>query len=570
MSNIENKIYRMSQVNLDAIIKRQDLFKETDDNSHVGGDFPTMRIDADLNPRKCRTISTLRKPDFQRETSEWKPERVFGLIKSFISGDIIPAVIMWHSKGVNFIIDGGHRLSAIVAWILDDYGDGADSRAFFKDENISAEQKALADKTRKLFKNSKEVKPFASYEYAFDNPDKVSPEEYQIASQILVGRKIYVQWIEAKTSVDAEKSFFRINGEATPINETEALLCKSREKPNAIAARAIINSGSGHKYWSKFGDNQSKIEELGRHINSLLFNPELDPKIVHFPIAGGKYSSLSLELVFGVVNMVNGHYDANHKRKDLMRKDASDIKPAKDETGDETYRHLERTESIISLIKSDWDKSLGLSPLVYFYSTKGRFQITAFFAIVHLLNKWDEARRKNSNDRTFQRFTVIRAKFEEFLLRHKVFISQATINVGSGLKSYERLSELLEFIINKLLTKRSDVEIIEEIKTTPKYKFVKIFEAENIYEEERNPKTSKPPKETKIEVVIRTYLDAKITCPICNARATFESYNLDHIIRVRDGGLGVEPNLQLTHRYCNIEKDNIIPMKEQFSKGTAI
>ncbi len=551
----------MSQVNLDALIKRQDLFKEVDDLSNVGGEFSYMRIDSDLNPKKCRTFFTLRKPDFQRETSEWRPERIYGLVKSFITGDIIPAVILWHSKGANFIIDGGHRLSAIVAWILDDYGDKEESKAFFKEENISLEQRKLADKTRDLFKDSKEIKPYSYYEHAFDYPEKVTPEEYQLASQILCSRKVYVQWIEAKTGADAEKSFFRINGEATPINEAEALLLKSRQKPNAIAARAIINSGSGHKYWSKFGEKEAKIETLGKKINRLLFEPELDTKIIHFPIAGGKYSSLSLELVFGLVNIVNGHYDANHKRKELMRKEADSILPANDDNGNATIENLERVEKIVSIIKSDWAKSLGLSPLVYFYSPKGRFQITAFFAIVYIINKWDIKRRTNSSDKTFQEFCSIRNQFEEFLLKYKSIIGQATINVGSGLKSYERLAGLLEFIIAKFLEKKTESEIAELIRTIPEYGFVKVLEAENEYQENRNPKAVKPTKETKIQVVINKYLGAKIECPICNARATFESYNIDHILEARNNGVGELENLQLTHCYCNEEKDEILKLK---------
>src|SRR5436853_6993678 len=126
MIHIRGKIPPMSaQVNLDALIKREDLFKVSDDDAGLS-EIPenkTFRIDADLNPHKSHTFKTLRKADFQRETSEWKPDRIVGLVKSFINGDIIPSIILWNWKGLNFIIDGGHRLSALVAWITNDYGD---------------------------------------------------------------------------------------------------------------------------------------------------------------------------------------------------------------------------------------------------------------------------------------------------------------------------------------------------------------------------------------------------------------------------------------------------------------
>ncbi|GAC1382917.1 MAG: hypothetical protein NVSMB45_09610 [Ginsengibacter sp.] len=87
MISILHKTKPMSQVNLDALIKREDLFKVSDDDSGFNEipDNKVYRIDADLNPRKSHTFKTLRKADFQRETSEWKPERIVGLVKSFYS-----------------------------------------------------------------------------------------------------------------------------------------------------------------------------------------------------------------------------------------------------------------------------------------------------------------------------------------------------------------------------------------------------------------------------------------------------------------------------------------------------
>ena len=43
------------------------------------------------------------------------------LIESFLDGELIPAVILWQSATHIFVIDGGHRLSALLAWAHDDY-----------------------------------------------------------------------------------------------------------------------------------------------------------------------------------------------------------------------------------------------------------------------------------------------------------------------------------------------------------------------------------------------------------------------------------------------------------------
>lgn len=568
MLHIIGKLANMNQVNLDALIKREDLFKigtETDNTDKP--DYEVLRIDSDLRPTSW-FFKQLRKPDFQRETSEWKPERIAGLIKSFINGDIIPSIILWHWKGNNFIIDGGHRLSAIVAWILNDYGDGAVSKAYFGEENISKDQKKSANKTRDLIKDDKNgIGLFEEYDYAFTHPEKVSPEQL-LKSGVLNNRTIQVQWIKAKSSKGAEESFFRINGESAPINETEAIILKSREKPNAIAARAIIHSGNAHKYWGKFTDKINEIESIAIAINDLLFEPELEPKRINYPIAGSTATSQSIELIFGIVNMINGLDEVNFKRKDFLKKDASDLPPSKDETGEETLKYLSKIERVISIIGGEKAISLGLSPLIYFYSYRGRFQITSFFAIVHLMNQWDKERRLDpKKNMKFQEFCAVRGDFESFLLDYKIFISQATSNIGSGIKSYRRLAELFEFIIAKLLIGKSSDTIIEAIKEKPEFGFVKIFEAENRYEEGRNPGGKKPSKETINTVTINSFLNAKILCPICDGHATFESYNIDHIQELRNQGKSNISNLQMGHFYCNAEKDDIAILKLKIAES---
>ena len=89
----------------------------------------------------------LRKPDFQRETAHWSPDKVVELVRSFVDADLIPAVILWQAGSFSFVIDGAHRLSALIAWVLDDYGDQKRSLEFFGGR-ISEEQRRVAERTR--------------------------------------------------------------------------------------------------------------------------------------------------------------------------------------------------------------------------------------------------------------------------------------------------------------------------------------------------------------------------------------------------------------------------------------
>lgn len=129
-------------VSLDALIPREDFAVER--SSARGASGAVEKIDIHHLDNHF-FLTTLRKPDFQRETAHWSPAKVVDLIKAFIDGDLIPAVILWRAGEYIFVIDGSHRLSALIAWVKDDYGDGRQSLEFFGNR-ISDEQKKLAEK----------------------------------------------------------------------------------------------------------------------------------------------------------------------------------------------------------------------------------------------------------------------------------------------------------------------------------------------------------------------------------------------------------------------------------------
>ncbi|WP_421302347.1 DUF262 domain-containing protein [Aeromonas veronii] len=124
-------------VNLDAMIKRADFAyeKEEQDSFEKFHNIPVREfLEGGL------TGPILRKPDFQRETNHWSPEQVVSLLECYINGDLIPSVILWKSSAFIFVIDGGHRLSVLKAWVEDDYGDGQMSHKLFG-HDIPIEQK---------------------------------------------------------------------------------------------------------------------------------------------------------------------------------------------------------------------------------------------------------------------------------------------------------------------------------------------------------------------------------------------------------------------------------------------
>ena len=343
-----------SVVNLDAMIPREDMLSPAQE--YRGS--TTERIDiTHLDDGFFSTM--LRKPDFQRETAHWSPEKVADLVKAFVTGDLIPAVILWRRGANVFVIDGAHRLSALIAWVRDDYGDGKWSLSHFGGA-VPDEQKKIADKTRKLVVNS--VGPYAQFAGAKRAPHNASPTMQQMLGN-LATNAIVAQWVPQVDEKAAEDSFFKINQAATPIDPTEREILKTRFTASAIAARAIVRGGAGHKYWSGFpSDVQAEIETRAKALYQALYEPPLGTpiKTLDIPVAGRGYSALPF--VYELVNWANEVPEPKAK-----------IEPVKDEDGSTTVTYLKKVSNAVSRITGKEMRSLGLHPVVYFYTRGGEF-----------------------------------------------------------------------------------------------------------------------------------------------------------------------------------------------------
>jgi Protein of unknown function DUF262 len=512
----------MAKVNLDALIQREDF--EAAENISPGKKKETISIE-DIKTDSF-FFSNLRKPDFQRETNEWDSQRICELIKSFIEGDLIPAIILWRSTGgYLFVIDGSHRLSALSAWVNDDYGDGQISKLFY-DGVIPDEQLEIAAETRKLI--NKKVGSYNDFRLALTHPEKLKPEIVKSAKS-LAALAIQLQWVEGDAS-KAENSFFKINQQAAPIDKTELKLLESRKKPNSIAARAIIRSGKGHKYWSLFSNEiQDQIQEIAQEINEILFEPKLQTpiKTLDLPMGGKLYSAQTLPLILDLVNIVN-NMDFNNKGVD------DDI------TGEATIKILKRVRKIVYQLNSNHPSSLGLHPILYFYSQEGRHRTVSLFAVVDFVIKLDE--RKKLND-----FIEVRENFEQFLQNYDYLIKQIYEKYRDVQKSYKHISNFFEQFVSHLKGRKTIDETINDIISDSDFNYL------NIRNKEQFLTTSSKEFNTnkKSEIYIKEALLGVPRCKICNGLIHRNSISIDRIQRKEDGGLATLDNGQITHPYCN-------------------
>lgn len=511
----------MAKVNLDAIIPREDF--EVEENATPGKKKETLSIE-DIKSDSF-FFSNVRKPDFQRETNEWDSKKIADFIESFLDGDLIPAIILWRSTGgYLFVIDGSHRLSSLAAWINDDYGDGSISKLFY-DGIIPDEQIDIAEETRRLIR--KRIGSYSDFKLALTNPEKVSLE-IQKKAKSLAALAIQLQWVDGGAN-KAENSFFKINQQAAPIDKTELVLLESRRKPNCIAARAIIRSGKGHKYWSGFSkENQSTIQELAKEINLMLFAPKLETpiKTLDIPVGGKNYSNQTLPLILELINIVN------NIPTDFKQSLSDDL------TGDTTVNILKQTRRIAWRINSNHPSSLGLHPVVYFYSQDGRHKIASFYATLAFVKELDE--KKKIND-----FISVRPIFENILLQNDPLVQQINRKYRSAISSYIHIKDFYFAIIDQLKRGVSENLVITELIKTSKFNYLTMtIESNEIM-------TSKFSTERKSAVFIKEALNSTPRCKICGGYIHRNSITIDHIERKQDGGLGNIDNGQITHPYCN-------------------
>ena len=510
-----------NRVILDAMIPRSDFAIQADEfDIDLFNDFQIARLASD-----SAILTLLRKPDFQRETNHWTIQQVATFVASYLDNEVIPSLILWMSPSYIFVIDGGHRLSALRAWMEDDYGDGHISRDFYAGE-IPIAQKRTAARARKIIEER--VGRYSTLRDLVGS--KTVDDKTRRRANRLATRAIPVQWIQGSADV-AETSFFKINTQGTPLDATEAMLIRNRRKPIAIAARAILRAGAGHKYWSSFPTAMIlRIEELAAELYGLFFEPEIEEplKTLDVPL-GGSVSPVDALAVLIEFLTIASSTDGN--TREISADD-------NDRSGESTVRVLVDSREIIKRLTGNSPGSLGLHPAVYFYNERGKYSRFLFLAMTKLITE----RVRNNDDAFFKRFTHARSILESFLMENKSLIGILVQNMAKT-KRVSNLRDLFKFVVanaekDEIVTPESVIEhlglrgrIIDVVsaKTSPRFS-----------------------DETKSTIFISKALEKALVCPICNGKLDpKKSVSYDHVTPVRNGGLGTVENGALVHPYCN-------------------
>jgi Protein of unknown function DUF262/HNH endonuclease len=510
-----------SHVNLDALIPREDFAvsgpKETPKKTNV-------QIQ-ELQPGAF-FYESLRKPDFQRQTEEWDSKRVAGLVRTFIEDELIPAVILWQNKGLTYVIDGSHRLSALIAWVHDDYGDGDLSKKFFNDE-IPDEQKKFAKKTRTLVERE-----FGSYRDHLDslkNAGAYGPDIVRRARSFGT-LSLELQWVKGNVAT-AENSFIRINQQAAMITPQELELIRDRKQPSVIAARAIIRRGTGHQYWAGMdADKQEKIKSTATEIHRLLFEPPIRSPLntIALPAGGPVYSGTALRMVF-----------------DFIRLSVGTPSVEEDESGEHTIEYLERTKRVIQLIISKEKHSVGLHPAIYFYSWTGKQQPILFLTIAELMMELEQKR-------LLPKFISVRKDLEQYLIFNRALLNQVVRKFGTKASGHEHVKGFYTDLLDLLQSGVLPEDLTEHLREKAFYKFLQ--PEESPYE---GGVTQRYSGKMKSGIIMRELLMKEAECPQCGGKIPGQAITVDHKLAVKDGGKATVENAQLMHPYCNSAKEKL-------------
>lgn len=525
-------------VNLDALIEREDFLAV--DGADAGQEGKNEISRTDLLQGES-FYSTLRKPDFQRETAAWSPEAVCQFIEAFIDGDLIPSVICWQSPSrLSFIIDGAHRLSALIAWLSDDYGAGTKSIKFYNNI-ITDEQRRVAQETKDLI--NRRVGAYADYVAESQNPG--SNPKLTIRARALAHSKIPLLWIRKQDSKKAEHAFLTINRSGVQIDATELRILHNRFTPSAVAARVVVRNATGFQYWKGFTpEGRSEFESAGKALYQALYSPPLQAPIrtIELPIAGHGYGSQTLPLVYDIVNIANGLkvVDASGTRVKVPKKKAQDDAATEPQKVDEdqSLDVIRQTQQLARMLTGTHPSSLGLHPAIYFYALDGKHQPTAVMAVAAMVKEFEAA------DRLLD-FCAVRASFEAFLKEHKMFINQLTTFHGSMAKGYRQVKDYLVFVFDCFLAGDSADSVTDKLRKHDKYQ--RLVKSKPVL----SARAKSFSQELKTWAFLKDALAQSSECYLCHAAMDNKSMQLDHKKDKKDGGVASGDNAAWTHPYCN-------------------
>lgn len=561
---------------LDHLIPRENLrYRRSDERLRENlGNLPHKLRMADLyGDHLASRDKKLRKPDFQRATYAWTPEACIELLDSVINDQVIPSIIMWPSvdSGYDFVLDGAHRISVVMAWLRDDWGQGfmTGPEIPFEEEESRHIQEA-ATRVRQLVELK--IGTFADFGRAAKRFDEVveageapkSALDQRTLQQARFHQRLSrgdigfdILWVEGNYE-KAEQSFLKINSTGKPLTEWERKLIENRNSSFARTVMSVSYPASAKYYWpddapqgQDYETLREKIDDIVSGVTNLhdtLFKPTYQTQIKRLkqPLLATAESEKRPYWVAELMTIIAGGRGQESETEKLLSRDSNATERDIINTG---FALMGDIQTTLEHVTGATPRSLGLVPALYFYSENGRYVRSLLYGLVYWLVS-------NGSDETIlarkRVYCAHRAAFEAVLMsRKQSIVNRLSRNSGSGpevtfptARYYQRLLEILiehQDSIDSQSFERDYMKLLEGL-TSKKNKASETSEAKSRTFTESQKNT----------LWLREQLARLSKCGICGGMIDpEEDVQHDHILPVFRGGTTTPTNQRMVHPFCN-------------------
>jgi len=530
----------------------------------------------------------LRKPDFQRATWAWTPEDCVSLLESIVKEQVIPSIIMWLSPDkLWYVLDGGHRISVVLAWLKDDWGDKLPSEEY-KDKELEEKIKGAAGEVRQLLA-SKKIGRFDNYRIAYrqyQRDSKLSKDaEVDLDSETARRVAFYsgvvggivgfpLQWVKGAYET-AEESFININKSGRKLSTWETKLVENRRSSFARVVMSVANIADAEHCWptkaseepykTLIKQNVTEIVDGVSKFHRLLFEPPYDPSfgrlqqpvLVESRVQPETKPAYTAELL----TIMEGGRGQEPQIEALLKRDrsASDL--------DITTNGLKLISSGLEVLThlvgpSSQPQSLALVPLLYFYNDAGTHVRGLLYGLVYWLFSESDEDILLTRKRIF---SAHRASFEQVFMTDKEnVIRRIGRNIGSGPEVTYAYARYYQGLLELLIRYKGDItsqgftrdykEFVDKLKVPESKAAASTQEPEG-----RSRVFTEKQKST---VLLRSLLRSQTRCGICEGILDLQGgLQHDHIVKWSEGGQTLIENSRLTHPFCNNNRDIIEGIK---------
>lgn len=577
------------KVYLDHLIPRQSLRYERSEERIESKDdeLPIkLRLSDLTGDHVSSRIKYLRKPDFQRATWAWDADQCVELLDSVINQQIIPSIIMWTSpeSELDYVLDGGHRISVVLAWLKDDWGQKVE---FEHDEILENRVKQAAQQVRKLVRER--IGTIEEYKQAEEEFDKAVNDGK--APKLALPKKIFeraqfytryrkgiigfpILWVPGDFE-KAEKSFLKINKTGTKLTEWETKLIENRNSSLARTIMSVANIESAKYYWPttlpEALDQKSytiKVTEILANVANiyrvLLEPPYLSPakgRRLQQPLLDIASKELKPPYLAELFTVIKGGKGQATETDELIKLDTIGTAENIIDAGWDLTREV---TSALSHLIGDSPKSLAVVPACYFYTDGGRYVRSLLYGLIYWLlsgNDEDVIRLRK------QLFSAYRGTFEQILLdRKEDVVSGITRKTGSGPEITVQTARYFQGLLETLVKHKGVTNSPGFNEDYNRFTATLIDSRTKAIQQPAGKSRTFSEKQRSI-ATLRDILKGTHRCEICEGLLDITGgVQHDHTIKYSEGGPSIASNARLTHPFCNNMRDAIEEIK--LSKST--